>query len=154
MNNTVSLSEATAKGQCVTDVNYAFRSQMDESEKQLENLVRELKQMSQTMYPPDTNYLLMQNSYGINNNTTSSSGSTFNGGGISYQDYDPLQDEICKTSKVLNGAQDELKATQQELKQTASRLHQKESELEENSMNLKNAYKALEKVQKDLLKMR
>jgi uncharacterized coiled-coil protein SlyX len=104
--------------------NFKFRSQMDESEKQLENLVKELKEMSQTMYPP-SNYLLMQNQLGLNNNnnnnntiSTASSGSTFNGGGISYQDIDPLQDEITKTSKVLNGTKDELKATQQELQQT------------------------------------
>ena len=146
------------------NTNFKFRSQMDESEKQLENLVKELKEMSQTMYPP-SNYLLMQNQFGLNNNnnnnnnnintnSTASSGSTFNGGGISYQDIDPLQDEITKTSKVLNGTKDELKATQQELQQTANRLHQKEFELEENSVNLKNAYKALEKAQKDLLKMR
>ena len=141
------------------NTNFKFRSQMDESEKQLENLVKELKEMSQTMYPP-SNYLLMQNQFGLNNNNNhntisiTSSGSTFNGGGISYQDIDPLQDEITKTSKVLNGTKDELKATQQELQQTANRLHQKESELEENSVNLKNAYKALEKAQKELLKMR
>ena len=149
-----------------TTSNFKFRSQMDESEKQLENLVKELKEMSRTMYPP-SNYLLMQNQYGLTNNnengnnnnnntnrSTTSSGSTFNGGGISYQDIDPLQEEITKTSNVLNGTKDELKATQQELKQTASRLHQKEFELEENSMNLKDAYKALEKAQKEILKMR
>merc|ERR1712088_1177318 len=116
-----------------TTSNFKFRSQMDESEKQLENLVKELKEMSQTMYPP-SNYLLMQNQLGLNSNnnntiSTASSGSTFNGGGISYQDIDPLQDEITKTSKVLNGTKDELQATQQELKETATRLHQRESEL-------------------------
>ena len=141
-----------------SSISFKFRSQMDESEKQLENLVKELKEMSQTMYPP-SNYLLMQNQLGLNTNnnntiSTASSGSTFNGGGISYQDIDPLQDEITKTSKVLNGTTDELKATQKELKETATRLHQRESELEENSMSLKSAYKALEKAQKDLLKMR
>ena len=141
-----------------SSINFKFRSQMDESEKQLENLVKELKEMSQTMYPP-SNYLLMQNQLGLNSNnnntiSTASSGSTFNGGGISYQDIDPLQDEITKTSKVLNGTKDELEATQQELKETASRLQQRESDLEENSVNLKNAYEALDKAQKDLLKMR
>ena len=141
-----------------TSINFKFRSQMDESEKQLENLVKELKEMSQTMYPP-SNYLLMQNQLGLNSNnnntiSTASSGSTFNGGGISYQDIDPLQDEITKTSKVLNGTKDELQAAQQELKETASRLQQRESDLEENSVNLKNAYEALDKAQKDLLKMR
>merc|ERR1712015_236111 len=102
-----------------TTSNFKFRSQMDESEKQLENLVKELKEMSRTMYPP-SNYLLMQNQYGLTNNnengnnnnnntnrSTTSSGSTFNGGGISYQDIDPLQEEITKTSNVLNGTKDE-----------------------------------------------
>ena len=50
-----------------TTSNFKFRSQMDESEKQLENLVKELKEMSRTMYPP-SNYLLMQNQYGLTNN--------------------------------------------------------------------------------------
>ena len=86
---------------------------MNESEIQLENLVRELKEMSQTIYP-STNYLLSckadsnrttdrdqgtttttttTNGSVSNNNTattTSSSHSTFNGGGLAYQDFGPL----------------------------------------------------------------
>ena len=39
----------------------SFRSQMDESEKHLENLVKELKEMSQTKYP---SYLPNANTHG------------------------------------------------------------------------------------------
>ena len=63
---------------------------MNESEIQLENLVRELKEMSQTIYP-STNCLMNSNNTQVsNNNTTSSSHSTFNGGGLAYQDLGPL----------------------------------------------------------------
>lgn len=137
-----------------------FRSQMDESEKQLENLVRELKEMSQTMYPQPN--LRHHHANGCRDNnttaTTSSSGSTFNGGGFGYQDFDPLQDEIRKTSRVLSLTKEELKAAQQELETTAGRLHLQQQESDMTSDGgpccLKEAHKALERAQRQITTLR
>lgn len=125
----------------------SFRSQMDESEKHLENLVRELKEMSQTKYPT---YLLHSNTHGGSSTATS-----INGGGTlnTMQDF-ALDDEVHETSKALGGAQEELRAAQQELQTTVIRLQHKEIEVEENSMNLRDAYRALERAQQELNKMR
>ena len=122
----------------------SFRSQMDESEKHLENLVKELKEMSQTKYP---SYLPHANLHGGSSTATS-----INGGIGALPDF-ILEDEVQETSKVLGEASDELKAATTELQTLAvTKLPQQEHEFE--SMNLKEAYKALERAQEELEKMR
>ena len=121
----------------------SFRSQMDESEKHLENLVKELKEMSQTKYP---SYLPHANLHGGSSTATS-----INGGIGALPDF-ILEDEVLETSKVLGEASDELKAATTELQTLAVTKLQQEHEFE--SMNLKEAYKALERAQEELEKMR
>lgn len=123
-----------------------FRSQMNENEKQLENLVKELKEMSQIRYPR----LSTSNKISpvAHTGTGTSSSDSFNPESIL------LEDELDQTSQALGGAQNELKAAQQELRHTAIKLQEKESELKENSVDLNDAYKALEKAQQELNKMR
>ena len=122
---------------------------MDESEKHLENLVKELKEMSQTKYP---SYLPHANLHGGSSTATS-----INGGCIGALPDFILEDEVQETSKVLGEASDELKAATTELQTLAvTKLPQQETELEnfESAMNLKEAYKALERAQEELEKMR
>ena len=64
-----------------------------------------------------------------------------------------LEDEVLETSKVLGEASDELKAATTELQTTVTKLQQ-ENELEIESLSLKEAYKALERAQEELEKMR
>ena len=125
----------------------SFRSQMDESEKHLENLVKELKEMSQTKYP---SYLPHANLHGGSSTATS-----INGGIGALPDF-ILEDEVQETSKVLGEASDELKAATTELQTLAvTKLPQQENNHEQfESMNLKEAYKALERAQEELEKMR
>jgi hypothetical protein len=75
---------------------------MDESEKHLENLVRELKEMSQTKYP---SYLPNANMHGGSSTATSINGGC---GALTLPDF-VLEDEVQETAKVLGGASDELK---------------------------------------------
>ena len=117
---------------------------MDESEKHLENLVKELKEMSQTKYP---SYLPHANLHGGSSTATS-----INGGCIGALPDFILEDEVQETSKVLGEASDELKAATTELQTLAVTKLQQEHEFE--SMNLKEAYKALERAQEELEKMR
>ncbi|TRY70517.1 hypothetical protein TCAL_15041 [Tigriopus californicus] len=124
-----------------------FRSQMNESEKQLENLVKELKEMSQIRYPRlSTSNKISPVAHNTGTGTSSS-------GSVNPESF-LLEDELDQTSQALGGAQNELKAAQQELRHTAIRLQEKESELKDNSMDLNDAYKALEKAQQELNKMR
>ena len=115
----------------------SFRSQMDESEKHLENLVKELKEMSQTKYP-------RYNAPAEASSTTTS----LNGGTMTLPDF-VLEDEVTETSKVLEGASDELKAATSELQATVTRLQN-----EDDPMSLKEAYRALERAQIELNTMR
>lgn len=71
-----------------------FRSQMDESEKHLENLVKELKEMSQTRYP---RYLPNANI----NGGSSSTATSINGNNVGALPDFVLEDEVQETSKVL-----------------------------------------------------
>ena len=137
----------------------AFRHEMNESEKQLEKLVRELKEMSQTIYP-STNYLMNSSSHNQNSNTASSSGhSTFNGGGLGYQDFGPFmgteeEQLIHNTSRELNKTKEQLASTQSELQEACVKLKEKEQQIERNSMSLNEAYASLERAQKQLNVMR
>lgn len=123
----------------------SFRSQMDESEKHLENLVKELKEMSQTRYP---RYLPNANIHGGSSSTTTS----VNGGGTltTLPDF-VLEDEVQETSKVLGEASDELKAATTEL---ATTVHKLQRDQDEEEFNLKEAYRALERAQSELNNMR
>ena len=115
----------------------SFRSQMDESEKHLENLVKELKEMSQTKYPR----------YNVPAEASSTT-TSINGGGLTLPDF-VLEDEVTETSKVLEGASDELKAATSELQATVTRL-----QTEDDPISLKEAYRALERAQLELNNMR
>ena len=115
----------------------SFRSQMDESEKHLENLVKELKEMSQTKYPR----------YNVPAEASSTT-TSINGGAITLPDF-VLEDEVTETSKVLEGASDELKAATSELQATVTRL-----QTEDDPISLKEAYRALERAQLELNNMR
>ncbi len=113
---------------------HSFRSRMDESERQLENLVRELKEMSQVRYP-----VLQQGTASSNNQggTASSSCSATNvffppaaGATASASDEvdaaavpTGLEEEqlLGETAEALGGAGTGLKAAQDELSQTAER---------------------------------
>ena len=75
-----------------------------------------------------------------------------------------LEDEVHETSKVLGEASDELKAATSELQTTVTRLQHQDFESTEPDegedtvdgglMSLKEAYKALERAQEELNKMR
>ncbi len=121
----------------------SFRSQMDESEKHLENLVKELKEMSKTRYP---RYLPNANGLGGSSSTATS----INGGGtLTLPDF-VLEDEVQETPMVLGEASVELMWASTVLKTTAFKLQH----TEEEEMSLKDAYKALERAQEELNKMR
>ena len=139
---------------------------MDESEKHLENLVKELKEMSQTKYP---SYLPNANTHGGKKwlemtlkwlkwpkityfLIAGSSTATSLNGVTTYPDF-ILEDEVQETSKVLGEASDELKAATNELQTTVTKLQQ-ENEFEMESLSLREAYKALERAQEELEKMR
>ncbi len=124
----------------VVDARVNFRSKiMDESEKHLENLVRELKEMSQTKYPTYN----ANSNYG--GNGTSSTATSVNNFAMFDDDF---------SHETSNNNRSELHAVQEELESTVGRLQEKEFEVEENSMNLREAYCALEKAQQELIKMR
>lgn len=122
----------------------SFRSQMDESEKHLENLVKELKEMSQTKYPT----YLQNNLHGGSSSTATS----INGGTMTLPDF-VLEDEVMETTKVLGEASDELKAATSELQTTVTRL-QLEAAEDDHTLSLREAYRALERAQQELNKMR
>ena len=68
-----------------------------------------------------------------------------------------LEDEVQETSKVLSEASDELKAVTSELQTTVTRLHQQDQVDEaeaDQALSLKDAYKALERAQQELDRMR
>ena len=81
-----------------------------------------------------------------------SSTATSLNGVTTYPDF-ILEDEVQETSKVLGEASDELKAATNELQTTVTKLQQ-ENELEMESLSLREAYKALERAQDELEKMR
>jgi hypothetical protein len=128
-----------------------FRSKMNESEKQLENLVRELKEMSQIRYPA------LQGHGGCSSlgggNGTSSSTSTNNMLLLTPTDLN-LEEELQQTSQALGGAQSELRATQEELQATSVRLLQLPEPEDCSAMSVAEARRALEKAQEELSKMR
>ena len=123
----------------------SFRSQMNESEKHLENLVKELKEMSQTRYP---RYLPHANMNGASSSTATSIN---NEGNMTLPDF-VLEDEVHETSKVLGEASDELKAATNELQTTVTRLTSSSDNEEE--LSLQEAYRALERAQEEINKMR
>ena len=125
----------------------SFRSQMNESEKHLENLVKELKEMSQTRYP---RYLPQANMNGASSSTATSIN---NEGNMTLPDF-VLEDEVQETSKVLGEASDELKAATNELQTTVTRLTSSPDTEAEEDLSLQEAYRALERAQEELNKMR
>ena len=125
----------------------SFRSQMNESEKHLENLVKELKEMSQTRYP---RYLPQANMNGASSSTATSIN---NEGNMTLPDF-VLEDEVQETSKVLGEASDELKAATNELQTTVTRLTSSPDTEAEEDLSLQEAYRALERAQDELNKMR
>ena len=127
----------------------AFRARMDESERQLENLVRELKEMSQVRYPTlqqGTQHHhngVLSSSNNNNQGTASSSASTTNvyfanggGGGVTGTDevdavsatraVGDLEERLDETAAAIGGARTELVAAEAELGQTAERLRKKD----------------------------
>ena len=150
-----------------------FRAKMNESEKQLENLVKELKEMSQVRYPTYNGGNGVHFNHNNNNHhgTNSSSGSTnnfgFSPGSVNDQS---LEEEIQNTSEALGGTRAELAATEKELKATAFKLKEaaspdspdnnskklgaKQKKNEPKNMDLGEAYKALERAQEELNRMR
>ncbi len=114
-----------------------FRSKiMNESERHLENLVRELKEMSQIKYPTYN--------ASTGGNGTSSTATSVHG----------FDDDNTSNVNPRSPSSNELKAVQEELDSTVGKLQAKEFEVEENSVNLREAYRALEKAQRELNKMR
>ncbi len=150
----------------------AFRSRMDESERQLENLVRELKEMSQVRYPT------LQT--GTNNmGTTSSSASTtnvffpsttlLNGSGnnnnrsndldevdAAVEEHEAIGERLEATAEALGGAGSELAAAEEELAVTADRLREKHMRRnkDDNSGEITEAYAALERAMQELNRLR
>ena len=126
-----------------------FRTHMNESEKHLENLVKELKEMSQTRYP---RYLPNANNM---NGASSSTATSINNEGcnMTLPDF-VLEDEVQETSKVLGEASDELKAATNELEVLASVTRLSSSPDAEEEISLQEAYRALETATNELNKMR
>ena len=121
----------------------SFRSRMDESEKQLEHLVKELKEMSQIRYPR----LQQQPSSSHHHNNGVESGASSSCSTNMFIQPDPLFSlELGELEETLGGAKTELAAAQSELKATAGKLRDVNS--------LDDAYKALEKAQQELEVMR
>lgn len=120
-----------------------FRTRMNDNEKQLEHLVKELKEMSKIRYPRLNGGVNNNSNYGTAT-TNSSSTSSHQVHVFSNTDLAMCQEELSNTSTALNGAQSELQATSDELKTTAFRLN--------NSTN--EAYQALEQAQRELNRMR
>ena len=114
-----------------------FRNQIKQSEKQLENLVSELKEMSQTKYPT-----IPSNIY---------SGSTCSFNDTTHLDLG-IEEELERSHESISGVQKDLTSTQKQLKDITKQLEPKESIKED--LNMKEAYKALLKTEKEIEKLR
>ncbi len=87
----------------------------------------------------------------MNGASSSTATSINNEGNMTLPDF-VLEDEVQETSKVLGEASDELKAATNELQTTVTRLTSSSDNEEE--LNLQEAYRALERAQEELNKMR
>jgi len=114
-----------------------FRNQIKQSEQQLENLVSELKEMSQTKYPT-----IPSNIY---------SGSTCSFNDTTHLDLG-IEEELERSHESISGVQKDLTSTQKQLKDISKHLEPKESIRED--LNMKEAYKALLKTEKEIEKLR
>merc|ERR1719483_261721 len=114
-----------------------FRNQIKQSEQQLENLVSELKEMSQTKYPT-----IPSNIY---------SGSTCSFNDRTHFDLG-IEEELERSHESISGVQKDLTSTQKQLKDISKQLEPKESIRED--LNMKEAYKALLKTEKEIEKLR
>ena len=116
---------------------------MEESEKQLENLVKELKEMSQTKYPT------------MSSNIYAGSSCSFNG--TCPQDIS-MEEDLTQIVDALNSASAtahrDLGSAQRELRNTAAKLRVNGNNGENGGADLKEAHKALEKAQEEIQLLR
>jgi len=113
-----------------------FRSEMKQSEQQLENLVSELKEMSQTKYPT------------IPSNIYSGSTCSFNG---AAQGDLGIEEELTNVHESILGAQKDLTLTQKQMHRFSKQTDSKDSD---KDLNMKEAYKALLETEKEINKLR
>ncbi len=155
---------------------HSFRSRMDDSERQLENLVRELKEMSQVRYPA-----LQQATTGSNSGGGGGGGnSNHQGGGTAsstcsannvyfpavngtdevdhqHQAVENLEEDLEATAEALGGARTGLKAAEEELWQTSERLRirtRRRKGKEEDEEEVEEAHRALERAMRELNRLR
>ena len=112
-----------------------FRSQMRKSEQQLENLVSELKEMSQTKYPT------------ISSNHHSSSVLSFNGITKPVTDT-ALEDDLLGVSNTISGVRRDLTTTQKQIRRI-SRTLDPDNEFKTNT-SMMEAYEALLKTEQEI----
>ena len=116
-----------------------FRNQMKKSEQQLENLVSELKEMSQMKYPT------------ITSNNHSGSVLSFNGN--SYKNTDlGCEDELLSVHDSISGVRRELNTTQKRLHRISQQIDPITDYKSDSSMN--EAYEALLKTEKEIENLR
>ena len=114
-----------------------FRNQIKQSEQQLENLVSELKEMSQTKYPTIPSNIYSGSTCSFNDTTQLDLG---------------IEEELERSHESISGVQKDLTSTQKQLKDISKQLEPKESIRED--LNMKEAYKALLKTEKEIEKLR
>ena len=117
-----------------------FRSQMKKSEQQLENLVSELKEMSQTKYPT------------ISSNNYNGSVFSFPGTGGTGRGDPGIEEELRSVASTISGVQRELGTTQKQLNRI-SKQFDPTSETRTDS-NMLEAYEALLQTEKEIENLR
>ena len=114
-----------------------FRSQMKKSEQQLENLVSELKELSQTKYPT------------IPSNIYSGSVLSFNG-----QARQEDENELDEVHQSISGVRQDLTATQRNLRRISRRLEPELSCPCPENTSMLEAYEALLSTEKEIEALR
>jgi len=114
-----------------------FRNQMKQSEQQLENLVSELKEMSQTKYPT------------LPSKIYSDSSCSFNG---AAQGDLGIEEELESAHESISGVQRDLTLTQKQLKHISKQLEPKK--IRRDDLSMTEAYEALLKTEKEIEKLR
>ena len=120
-----------------------FRNQMKKSEQQLENLVTELREMSQMKYPTIAN----------SNHYHSGSVFSFNGNSCKNPDLGISEDELLSVHDSITGVKRELGTTQKRLHRISQQIDPS-SDPSKSDSSMLEAYEALLKTEKEIENLR
>lgn len=120
-----------------------FRNQMKKSEQQLENLVTELREMSQMKYPTIAN----------SNHYHSGSVFSFNGNSCKNPDLGISEDELLSVHDSITGVKRELGTTQKRLHRISQQIDPS-SDPSKSDSSMLEAYEALLKTEAEIENLR